>query len=108
MSVSIEELKRRKRVICEAMEKGGVDAIVIGGSDKWEQRGLIRYLTDYYVPIFEEYVVFPLNGPLTFFAHYSYGAKHSAHYPAIEHADFIPLQDLYADPGKRIAEYIAV
>ncbi len=51
MSVSVEELKRRKQLICDTMEKGGVDVTVIGGSDKWEQRGLIRYLTDYYVPI---------------------------------------------------------
>ena len=106
MSVSQQEFKRRKQVIRDAMEKEDVDLILVGGSDKWEQRGMVRYLTGYYVPIFEEYVLLPMNGPLTFFAHYSYGAKHAADYPAIECADFIPLEDINHDPGKKVAKYI--
>ena len=106
MTVSQQEFARRKKVIREAMVKENVDLILVGGSDKWEQRGMLRYLTGYYVPIFEEYVLLPMDGPLTFFAHYSYGAKHAHDYPAIEHADFIPLEDLNTDPGKRIAKYI--
>jgi len=106
MQLSKKEYDRRKTVIRKAMKEADVDIILVGGSDKWEQRGMLRYLTGYYVPIFEEYVLLPNEGPLTFFAHYSYGAKHAQHYPAIEHADFIPLEDLYTDPGKRLAGYI--
>ncbi len=106
MFVSEQEFKRRKKVIREAMAKEDVDIILVGGSNKWEQRGMIRYLTGYYVPIFEEYILLPGDGPLTFFAHYSYGAKHAHDYPAIECADFIPLEDINRDPGKRVAKYI--
>ncbi len=106
MKISDKEFKRRKTVVRDAMAKENVDLILVGGSDKWEQRGMLRYLTGYYVPIFEEYVLLPMDGPLTFFAHYSYGAKHAHDYPAIEHADFIPLEDMYVDPGKRVAQYI--
>jgi len=106
MQLSQQEFSRRKKVIRDAMAKEDVDIILVGGSDKWEQRGMLRYLTGYYVPIFEEYVLLPMDGPLTFFAHYSYGAKHAHDYPAIEHADFIPLEDINKDPGKRIAKYI--
>ena len=106
MLLSMKEFDRRKKAVRDAMAEEGVDIILVGGSDKWEQRGMIRYLTGYYVPIFEEYVLLPMDGPLTFFAHYSYGAKHAEDYPAIEHADFIPLEDINTDPGKRVAEYI--
>ena len=106
MQLSMKEFDRRKKVIRDAMASEDVDIILVGGSDKWEQRGMLRYLTGYYVPIFEEYVLLPGDGPLTFFAHYSYGAKHAEDYPAIEHADFIPLEDLNTDPGKRVAQYI--
>ena len=106
MQLSMKEFDRRKKVIRDAMAMHDVDIILVGGSDKWEQRGMLRYLTGYYVPIFEEYVLLPVEGPLTFFAHYSYGAKHAEEYPAIEHADFIPLEDINSDPGKRVAQYI--
>ena len=106
MHLSGEEYDRRKKVIRDAMAKEEIDLILVGGSDKWEQRGMLRYLTGYYVPIFEEYILLPGVGPLTFFAHYSYGAKHAEEYPAIEHSDFIPLEDLNKDPGKRVAQYI--
>lgn len=106
MKISATEFDRRKKVVRDAMAKEEVDLILVGGSDKWEQRGMLRYLTGYYVPIFEEYVLLPMDGPLTFFAHYSYGAKHAHDYPAIEHADYIPLEDMYVDPGKRVAQYI--
>ena len=105
-TISPQEYDRRKKVIREAMAKEDVDLIVIGGSDKWEQRGMMRYMTGYYVPIFEEYLLFPADGPLTFFSHYSYGAKHAHDYPAIECADYIPLEDINHDPGRRIAEYV--
>lgn len=105
-TISQQEYARRKKVIREAMAKKDVDLIIIGGSDKWEQRGMMRYMTGYYVPIFEEYLLFPAVGPLTFFSHYSYGAKHAHDYPAIEHADFIPLEDINHDPGRRVAEYV--
>ena len=105
-NLSMKEFERRKAVIRKAMADEKVDIVLAGGSDKWEQRGMVRYLTGYYVPIFEEYVLLPMNGPLTFFAHYSYGAKHAHDYPAIEKADFIPLEDLNTDPGKRVAQYI--
>ncbi len=104
-TISKQEYDRRKKVIRQAMEKEDVDLIIIGGSDKWEQRGMMRYMTGYYVPIFEEYLLFPADGPLTFFSHYSYGAKHAHDYPAIEMADFIPLKDINHDPGRRVAEY---
>jgi len=106
MRLSSNEYDRRKAVIREAMREADVDIILVGGSDKWEQRGMLRYLTGYYVPIFEEYILLPIDGPLTFFAHYSYGAKHAEDYPAIEHADFIPIGDLNTDPGKIVAKYI--
>ena len=106
MHISQHEFDRRKKAIRDAMVKEDVDVILVGGSDKWEQRGMLRYLTGYYVPIFEEYVLLPMDGPLTFFAHYSYGAKHAEDYPAIEKADFIPLEDINTDPGKRVAQYI--
>ena len=105
--ISAQEFARRKKVVREAKVKENVDLIIIGGSDKWEQRGMMRYMTGYYVPIFEEYLLFPMDGPLTFFSHYSYGAKHAHDYPAIEAADFIPLEDLNHDPARRVAEYVA-
>jgi len=106
MTISQQEFKRRKQVVVDAMNKEEVDIILVGGSDKLEQRGMIRYLTGYHVPIFEEYVLLPLSGPLTFLSHYSYGVKHAQDYPAIERADFIPLTDIYNDPGKIAAKYI--
>jgi len=106
MQMTAEEMERRHRLVRKAMAEDGIDVLVVGASAQWEQRGVLRYLTDYYVPIFEEFVVIPMDGPVTFFAHYSYGAKHAADYPAIKHAEFIPIEDLYTDPGKSVANYV--
>lgn len=106
MKMSAQEMQRRHKAVRKAMAEEGIDVLVVGASAQWEQRGVLRYLTDYYVPIFEEYVVIPLDGPVTFFAHYSYGAKHALEYPAIEHADYIPLELLYSDPGLPVAKYV--
>jgi hypothetical protein len=51
------------------MESEGIDALVAGASAQLDQRGLLRWLFDYYLPVFEEYAVIPLDGPAVFFAH---------------------------------------
>ena len=38
MKLSMNGYARRKRVIRDAMAKEDVDIILIGGSDKWEQK----------------------------------------------------------------------
>ncbi len=64
--VSRGELQRRHRLLREAMESEGIDALVAGASAQLDQRGLLRWLFDYYLPVFEEYAVIPWTGRLFF------------------------------------------
>jgi Xaa-Pro dipeptidase len=69
-------------------------------------RGMLRYLCNYYLPVFEEYLVVPLSGPVTFFAHDSSGADYMRVFGTVDDVRIIPGQEYNSDPGKCIGEFV--
>lgn len=84
------ELNNRIKNLRSVMAEAGVDVFVSGGSAQIDARGLVRYFLDYYIPVFEEYMVVPLNGPVTFFPHDFAGASYAATSPVIEEIITVP------------------
>lgn len=104
--VSRGELQRRHRLLREAMESEGIDALVAGASAQLDQRGLLRWLFDYYLPVFEEYAVIPLDGPAVFFAHNGGSASHAAQCFLVNDVRVIPPKDWNFDRGRLPADFI--
>ena len=79
-----EELLRRIDKLRLAMAAKNVDVLISGSCSQIHTRGIVRYFLDYYVPVFEEYMVIPLNGPVTMIPHDYAGARYAASSPVIE------------------------
>lgn len=90
MSTPKYELDNRINKLRKVMAELGVDVFVSGGSAQIDSRGIVRYFLDYYIPVFEEYMVIPLNGPVTFFPHDFAGASYAATLPVIEEIITVP------------------
>ncbi|MDD4781489.1 MAG: hypothetical protein PHT02_12935, partial [Tissierellia bacterium] len=90
MSTPKYELDNRINKLRKVMAELGVDVFVSGGSAQIDSRGIVRYFLDYYIPVFEEYMVIPLKGPVTFFPHDFAGASYAATLPVIEEIITVP------------------
>lgn len=101
-----QELRGRLEAVREAMAEAGMDVLITGSSAQLEHRGILRYLADYTLPVFEEYLVIPLNGPVTFFAHDPCGAAHVADSGTLDDIRIIPGHEYNSDPGKCVAEMV--
>jgi Xaa-Pro aminopeptidase len=69
-------------------------------------RGVLRYICNYYLPVFEEYLVVPLSGPMTFFAHDSSGADYMAEFGVADDVRIIPGYEYNSDPGRCVGEFV--
>lgn len=105
MAENKEFLKRQETVrLC--MANAHVDALVIAAAARTDSRGALRYLTDYYVPVFEEYLVVTASGKTALFVHDQCGVSYAKKYAAVDEVYAIPADEYDTDPGKGIAEYI--
>lgn len=100
------EARARQQAVREKMAEQGIDVLITGSSCQLEYRGILRYLANYYLPVFEEYLVIPQNGPVTFFAHDPSGASYAANSGAVDEVRIIPNHEYNADPGKCVAEFV--
>lgn len=83
------ELENRIKKLRVTMSELGIDVFVTGAGAQIDQRGIIRYFLDYYIPVFEEYMVVPLDGPIIFLPHDYAGANYASTSPIIE--EIIPI-----------------
>ena len=102
----ILEVRGRQEAVRERMAAANIDVLVTGSSAQLEFRGLLRYLADYYLPVFEEYLVIPLDGPVTFFAHDPSGAAYAANSGTVDDIRIIPGHEYNTDPGKCVATFV--
>ena len=106
MQILPEEIRLRQKKVREQMSKSGMDVLVIGASAQMDSRGTLRYLMNYYLPVFEEYMVIPISGDVVFFAHDASGAEYAAQFGVVDDIRIIPNHEYNADPGKSVADFI--
>ncbi|MDO4785586.1 MAG: M24 family metallopeptidase [Fretibacterium sp.] len=106
MNVPQEEIHGRWRRVREEMADAGVDVLVTGASAQMEFRGALRYLANYVLPVFEEYLVLPLTGAVALFTHDAAGADYAARYGATDEVRIVPGHEYNSDPGRCVAEYV--
>lgn len=103
MSTPKYELDNRINKLRQVMAEMGIDVFVSGGSAQIDSRGTPRYFLDYYVPVFEEYMLIPLNGLVTVFPHDYAGANYASTLPAIEEIIVAPTG---VAPAKIVADTV--
>ena len=101
-----KEFSDRQRILCTQMANASVDALVIAAAARTDSRGSLRYLTDYYVPTFEEYLLLTASGETVLFVHDQCGVSYAQKYAAIDKVYTIPSDEYDAEPGKCVAKYI--
>ncbi len=106
MRILPEEIHLRQKKVREQMAKCGMDILVIGASAQITSRGLLRYLMNYYLPVFEEYMVIPMSGDVVFFAHDASGAEYAAKFGVVDDIRIIPNHEYNTDPGKCVADFV--
>jgi len=104
--ITAQEIKSRQQKVREAMARAGADVLIAGASAQLDMRGAIRYITGYRVPVFEEFLVMPLNGPVMFFAHDASDADYAAHQCVIDDIQTMPSPSFNGDRGGFIAAYV--
>ena len=104
--ISEQELSRRWRAVRQEMEKAGAGALVAFGSPQLMARGLLRWLVDWPTPVFEEYLVMPLSGPVTLFVHDASEAEFARACCAADEVKIIPALEYVAAPCRCAAELI--
>ncbi len=106
MKISHEEFKERQQLLRRKMCQAGIDALCAGASAQIDTRGVIRYLTGYYVPVFEEYLVVPRQGPVTLFVHDGCGADFAKNVCAVDDVVVIPEREYATDGAKCVASFL--
>lgn len=104
--ISEQELARRWRAVRQEMERAGVGALVAFSSPQLMARGLLRWLADWPTPVFEEYLVMPLEGPVTLFVHDASEAEFARASCAADEVKIIPALEYVSDPCRGAAELI--
>lgn len=103
MSTPKHELDNRISKLRKIMTDMDIDVFVSGASSQYDSRGVVRYFLDYYVPIFEEHMIIPLNGPVTMFPHDYAGANYATTLPAIEEINVVPTG---TSPAKIVSDTV--
>lgn len=101
-----EEFLNRQNKLRETMEKHGLDAVCIAGSAQLDTRGYLRYYANYYLPVFEEYLVIPKNGPTIFFAHDGCGADYARQYSVVDEIKVIPEAEYNSNPAYTVTNVL--
>jgi len=104
--ITRDEIKQRQEHLRDVMTKEGIDALCVGASAQIDTRGLLRYLIDYYLPVFEEYLVIPRQGPVVFFPHDGCGADHARAFGVVDEVRPIPDREYATDPAKSIVSFL--
>ena len=106
ITLNAREVRQRQAAVREQMAKAGIDILVTGASSQHDFRGILRYLADYYLPVFEEYLVIPLADPVCFFAHDACGADYMAASGTVDDIRIIPGYEYNSDPARCVAGYV--
>lgn len=104
--ITEQEFFSRLAAVRKLMEDEMIDALIIGSSAQLDQRGLLRWLMGYYLPVFEETVVIPSEGAPIYFAHDALGAYHAANSPLHPEPRIISAALYLSDPAAPVAEYL--
>ncbi|MCR5346834.1 MAG: M24 family metallopeptidase [Fretibacterium sp.] len=104
--ISGQELTRRRQRVREEMRRAGAGVLVAFGSPQLMARGLLRWLADWPTPVFEEYLVMPLEGPVTLFVHDASEAEFAGACCAADEVRVIPAADYVSDPCRGAAELV--
>ena len=67
MALDLKERDRRYGLIRQEMVKQGIDALVVIGNAQINQKGFVKYLTNYRSILYNLVVIFPLRGDLRLF-----------------------------------------
>lgn len=100
-----KEFLQRQKAVRLRMANAHIDALVVAAAARTDSRGALRYLTDYYVPVFEEYLIVT-SGKTALFVHDQCGVSCAKKYAAVDEVYAIPTDEYDTDPGKCIAKYI--
>lgn len=101
-----KELKERLQSIRRFMEEQKLDAVILAASSQLDQKGLLRWLLDYFLPVFEESVVVFREGAPIFFAHDGGGAGHAAASLLKPETRVIPANLYNTDPALPVADVL--
>ncbi len=69
-SLSPQERDRRHRALREAMAGAGYDVLLFASLGHDNQRGPVRYVSNWRSPTFYDYALLPLEGEMTLCTHY--------------------------------------
>ncbi len=106
MRISKGEFRVRQQILRRRLGETGVDALCVGASAQIDTRGGLRYLTGYYVPVFEEYLVVPREGPVTLFVHDGCGADFAKNFCAVDDVVILPEREYATDPAKCVTSFL--
>jgi len=70
-----KEMARRYREVRDLMRSEAFDLLLVSGNSQLNQRGHLRYLTNWAQPLFEEYALLPLEGDIIYFSRYALRAQ---------------------------------
>ncbi len=101
-----DEFIKRQRAVCGMLREASAGALVAASAARLDSRGALRYLADYYVPVFEEYLVLDCAGRSVLFVHDQCGADYAERYGAADEVRVIPSDEYDSEPGRCVAEYI--
>ncbi len=100
------ELERRHSEIRKRLTDNGLRYLVLGSSGQTNHRGMLRYFADYYISVFEEFLVIDAESPTVFFAHDGVGAAYVKEEGSVDEVLFIPGMEYNTVPGKCVGEYL--
>ncbi len=103
MIIPKTELELRIKKLREIMENESVDVFFTGAGAKIDSRGMLRYFFDYFVPVFEEYMVVVKNGPVIAIPHDAAGARYAEQCTVVDEIYPIPTG---CQPGKFVGDII--
>jgi len=106
LRISTQEILRRQKRVREVLRSEGADALIVEGRCGIEQRGWMRYLIDYYVPVFAESLVIPLDGPVTFFARNEGNARAAGERGLIDQVICMPPEEAEKQPGRCVGQFL--
>ena len=106
MHITKEEIRQRQEYLRYTMAEMDVDALCVGASAQIDTRGIFRYLINYYLPVFEEYLVIPRRGPVVLFTHDGCGADYAKAFGVVDEARLIPEGEYAADPAACVVSFL--
>lgn len=104
--ISPQEYQNRLASVQALMVREGLDALILGASAQIDQRGALRWLMNYYLSVYEEYVVIRPEGTPVYFAHDGLAASHAGRSSLPVEARVIPPHLYGTDPAAPAVDYL--